>query len=261
MIRTLASATFVLLLAVSRLSAQSLDTIQVWNGTTFISSFGVPNTATYGQTITVLPGAGALTSFDFEIGNCTAAVDFRAQVFAWDAGNQRATGASLFQSGVITVPANPGVFQLVTINTGALALAPGQYVLMASTSQDQTINNACRWGSVGNNTAYAGGQFVFLNNGTNTAAWTTSQWSFIAEDLAFRAIFAGGVPTMPEWAMFLLAFTLITVAAWVLRMKGRKAASTAVLVAFVALLPLVARAADTAPKRAAASEEKSEKQE
>lgn len=41
-------------------------------------------------------------------------------------------------------------------------------------------------GSVGNNTAYAGGQFVFMNNGPDPTQWTTSTWSNIAQDLAFQ---------------------------------------------------------------------------
>jgi len=33
-------------------SAQTIDTIPLWNGTSFISSWGAPNTSTYGQTFT-----------------------------------------------------------------------------------------------------------------------------------------------------------------------------------------------------------------
>ena len=165
--------------------AQAINTIPSWNGTTFISSFGVVNTATYGQTVTVAAGASPLNSFAVEIGNCGANVTLRASVYAWNGTN--ATGSSLFESPATTIT-NSSAFQLVTFNVGGITLAPGTYVLFASTSQDQAgaPSSACRWGSVGNNTAYPGGQFVFLNNGPNPAQWTATAWSTIADDLAFQ---------------------------------------------------------------------------
>ena len=167
-------------------SAQlSINTIPGWDGTSFISSFGVTNTATYGENITVPGGSSALNSFSFEIGHCNASVTFRGSVYAWD-GN-KATGPSLYESAPMTIAAGP-TFQLVTFNTGGLSLPAGNYVLFASTSQDQTSapTSACQWGAVNNNTAYAGGQFVYINNGPNVGQWTTNTWSAIAEDLAFR---------------------------------------------------------------------------
>ena len=71
------STAFLTLTATSALAAVSIDTITGWDGATFISPFGVSNTATYGQTITVAAGAALLTSFSFEIGYCTANVTIR----------------------------------------------------------------------------------------------------------------------------------------------------------------------------------------
>jgi len=172
-------------LAAPALAQNSIDTIPAWNGTQFISSFGVPDTATYGQTITVPPGASALNSYSFEIGFCSAAVTFRGEVFAF--GTNVATGSALAETAPITVAAG-NTFTLVQFNVGELNLTPGTYVLMATTSKDQTgaPNSSCRFGSVGNNTAYAGGQFVFINNGAVPAQWTSGTWSSIAQDLAFQ---------------------------------------------------------------------------
>ncbi len=163
----------------------SIDTVASWNGTTYISSFGVPNTATYGQTVSVPAGASPLNSFSFEIGNCSASVTFRGEVYAWD--GTRASGSSLFESAPVTLAASSS-FQLVTFNAGGITLPAGNYILFASTSQDQggAPSSACRWGAVGNNTAYPGGQFCFLNNGTNAGAWTSQSWATIAMDLAFQ---------------------------------------------------------------------------
>jgi hypothetical protein len=63
---------------------------------------------------------------------------------------------------------------------------------------------------VGDNAAYPGGQFVFINNGPNPAQWTTEAWSTIAQNLAFRVgglgqAPAGPIPTLSEWALLALA--------------------------------------------------------
>jgi hypothetical protein len=189
-------AALLTLFAASALAQPSPNTLPAWNGAGFISSFGVPNTATYGQTVAVSAGMSPLRSFAFEIGNCGANVSFRGHVYAWD--GSKATGSSLFDSPVMSVPAGPS-FQAVTFDTGDLALAPGTYVLFASTSQDQAgaPMSACRWGAIPNDNTYRGGHFVFLNNGTNPPAWTTDAWSSIYEDLAFRVDgLAGPAPTV-----------------------------------------------------------------
>jgi hypothetical protein len=48
-------------------NAQNIDTLSQWNGTTFISSWGVPNTATYGQTFTPTNNQTRLSGFTFEL--------------------------------------------------------------------------------------------------------------------------------------------------------------------------------------------------
>ena len=99
----------------------------------------------------------------------------------------KATGASLFESPTMSVSAGSS-YSLVTFSTGGLTLPAGNYVLFASTSKDQSgaPSASCRWGSVGNNTAYPGGTFVYINNGPNPGQWTTNVWSSIAQDLAFQ---------------------------------------------------------------------------
>lgn len=177
------SAAALVMLSLSTAQAQ-INTIPGWNGSGFISSFGVTNTATYGETISVPAGASPLNSFSFEIGYCSNSVTFRGEVYAWD--GTKATGPALFESATQTVAAGSS-YQLVTFNTGGLTLTPGAYVLFASTSRDQgdAPPSSCRWGSVGNNTAYAGGQFVYMNNGPDPTQWTLTTWSIIAQDLAF----------------------------------------------------------------------------
>jgi hypothetical protein len=174
-----------LLIAGSLMSQGPINTIPSWDGIAFYSPFGVPNTATYGQTISVAPGTAVLSSFGFEIGNCTANVSFRGEVYAWD--GTKATGPSLFESPVTNVTSS-GPFQLVTFNAGGLTLPPGVYVLFASTSRDQTEAPAagCQWGVTPNNTAYPGGNLVLLNNGPTPSQWTTAAWTSVALDFAFQ---------------------------------------------------------------------------
>jgi hypothetical protein len=179
-----------LLVLVAAPALAQINTIPAWNGTDFISSFGVPNTATYGQTITVAANSTALQSFSFEVGNCGASVTMRGEVYAW--GTNQATGAALYESAPVTIAAS-SAFQLVTFTPGGLSLPAGTYVLFASTSRDQSgaPSSACRWGSVVN-TNIPNGNFVFINNTADPTQWTGGTWSFIASDLAMSV--SGLVP-------------------------------------------------------------------
>ncbi len=162
----------------------SIDTTPDWNRIQFISSFGMPNTATYGQTISMTESA-ELTQFSFYM-NVTSTTIFRGYVFEWD--GLKATGAPLFES----APKNTtgAYFQEVVFNVPeSVALEAGhQYILFASTSRDPVQpSSAGKWGAIITNTVYPGGQFFFLNNGADPSQWTTVSWSTISWDLAFKA--------------------------------------------------------------------------
>ena len=195
-----------MLVAATGMFAQNIDLTSGWDGSEAANPFGPPNTETYGQTIT-LASAAALSSFNVRM-NCPANVTARAHVYAWN--GTRATGADLLDGTSITITGT-GAFQTVSFNTGSINLPAGQYVLFASTSQDTQTSVACRWGVQSD--IYAGGQFVFINNGTDTTQWTSTGWSnFSGQDLAFQAIFGAsqpvGTPTLSEWGMILLACLL-----------------------------------------------------
>lgn len=118
---------------------------------------------------------------------------YQAFVYAWDPVNKVITGSSLYTSGVFTAPSG-AAYTPVSFNTGNVVLTPGQqYVLFLSISnQGAQPNSNYKYGALTNNTTYAGGQFVFQNNGTNFANLSTTGWSSIAEDLAFTALLTGG---------------------------------------------------------------------
>ena len=175
-------------------SAQSIDTHPQWNGTQFISSWGITNTATYGQTFIPTTQQTRLSGFTVELWQTSGTpVPYTAHVYAWDSANSRITGPALFASGPFTAPAG-AVFTPVSINTGGVVLTPGQqYVLFLTTSGQQTGQppGSYRWGSVGNNTAIPTGRFVFRNNTNNFADLSVTTWSFINQDLAITINLSG----------------------------------------------------------------------
>ncbi len=179
--------TALLLLIVGSLMSQGpITTIPSWDGESFFSALGggVNSTATYGQTIHIAPGSLAVSSFGFEIGVCTGSVALRGEVYAWD--GTKATGPSLFESPV-TVVSDPESYRLVLFSTPGLVLPPGNYVLFATTSRDQISGSGpgCQFGSV-DDTAYPGGNYVYLSNFGDTAQWTSVPWDTYPGDLAFQ---------------------------------------------------------------------------
>jgi hypothetical protein len=196
-----------------------------WDGSSFISSFGIPNTQTYGQTVTVPVGLPVLQSFSFEL-QLPTTLGFRGEVYAWN--GTRAAGPNLFESGV-TSTSDGGVFQLITLNTGGIALVPGSvYVLFASSSKD---NSGHSGGGICGVTqfedTYAGGTTVYINNGTDTAKWTSKAWTTLPGDLAFQATFASGGGVSEPSTTLLSASALIGLAIATQRRRGRRIAEHA----------------------------------
>ncbi|HYM11273.1 MAG TPA: hypothetical protein VEU62_11100 [Bryobacterales bacterium] len=167
-----------------------IDTTPFWTGGD-VCSFGINNTATYGQVITAPLTDVVLQNFTF-IMEEPVSLAFAGYVYAWS--GTMATGSALF-AGPATSVAAGGVFQKITFNTGGITLTGGsQYVLFASASNffSGHSGRGC-WAQPQKSDVYAGGAFVFINNGSNSALWTTSPWTqnFLGTggDLAFSAYF------------------------------------------------------------------------
>ena len=179
--------------AVSRANTYSIDTTASWDGKSTIDPFAFPNTATYGQTVTVPSGATELDSFTFYM-SLPSTLVFRGEVYAWNDVTHVATGSALFESPQ-THTDTTGVMQAVTFNTGGLKLSAGaKYILFASISRDyaaDATSGSGTWAYVGAD-AYPGGGFYFLNNGGDPNLWTSSTWRGIPNDLVFKAAF--GLP-------------------------------------------------------------------
>ena len=126
-----------------------INTNPAWNGTQYISSFGVPNTATYGQIVTVPAGETALTSFSFWINDQGTVITFRGEVYAWDAVNSRATGSALYESAPVSTSGGSTYQQFTFSIPGGVPVTAGQqYVIFATTSRDQAgaPGSACSLG-------------------------------------------------------------------------------------------------------------------
>jgi len=177
-------------------------------GGTPISPFGKPNAQTFGQTFTA-PSDNVFQSLTFYLGPAGSLV-FKAYVYSWDANTTRATGSALFTSNPIIGPVGPpGSFIPVTVFFNSLVLDPGgTYVAFFSSSGQGTIGEVAlqdAWDSPAAN-QYAGGAFVYLNNGENTGAFTTQQWSTDRQgpgsDVRFTMSFTS-TPEPASWAFML----------------------------------------------------------
>jgi len=188
------SVAFLALAGAASAYGQQFNTLSSWDGSQLVSSFGYPNTATYGETFTA-PGS-ALYDFTVEM-KLPSTATFQGYLFAWD--GTKATGSALYTSGVKSTTGS-GSFEAVTFDVGGVPLTPGaNYVFFASTAEDNGSGYG-QWGLVNGDSN--GGNFVYLNNGTAASQWTTTPWtSWSGQSSALTADFA---PT-PEPATLALA--------------------------------------------------------
>lgn len=200
----------------------TLTTLPAWNGTDNVSPFGEPHNTTFGQTFTA-PSESTLNNFTFYMRPASGgSVNFKAYVMAWDGA--KASGPILYESGVYSSTLTPG-FTPYTINTGGVSLSTGsRYVAFFSASGLlQGSTNTTSWGLPTSN-PYADGEFVFINNGNDFGALSSSNWNqfFSAYDLAFEMNFSSGSPSaVPEPSAALLFLPALGVMAF---LKRRQAA-------------------------------------
>lgn len=195
----LARSAIVLFILTGAVNAETLETSSVWNGSNYISSYGVPNTATYGQTFLPTATQTSLLDFTFYLSLASGTpTQNQAFVYQWDPSTSRIVGSALYQSPVLNAPSGVA-YTPVTVTTGGVTLLAGtQYVVFFTTSTvTGQANGVYRWGSVATNTPYPGGQFVYQNNGTNFANLSAVSWSAIAQDLAFIFKFADPAAAIP----------------------------------------------------------------
>lgn len=175
-------------LAVSTAQATTLTTLPQENDV--IYSWGLPDTAAYGQTFT-LGSAATLNNFAFRINDLGTSIDFVAYVFGWD--TDRTVGSALLSVAGATLGSD--AMTTISVAAGNLALGAGQYVAFLQAKS----NGDAGWGSVSGSDAYSGGAFVFQNNTGDesqfgTVAWE-SNWQGPGSDLAFSIKFDAPPPS------------------------------------------------------------------
>src|SRR5437667_7196779 len=122
--------------AATAFAATTIDTTVPadWNGSQGVGTFGFPNTATYGQVITVSGNDSLLHDFTLFVNLPPTAV-FRAAVYSWNASASRATGPSLYESAPRSTTTTGMLAEKFT-PAAPLALTPNaQYVLLLSVSK------------------------------------------------------------------------------------------------------------------------------
>jgi len=163
-----------------------------------ITSFGAPDTATYGQTLLNLSGPDTvLDNFSMFLSDRVSGsgtLNLRGYVAEWDGSK---ASNILFESTTRTMNA-AGTLQEFAFNTGGLALTPANdYVFFLSISNlaAQTISKFAMPSDLNDS---INGSFVFLNNGTSFGNLTTATWSiFPTQDTFLKAEFSPVVSVVP----------------------------------------------------------------
>ena len=173
-------------------SEWDLDTTADATGT--VGSFGVPNTATYGQVITVPDGPVELAAFSFDV-NLPSTLVFRGVVQEWDGATGVATGPELFQSEALST-AGTGI-ETVTF-TPEIPVTAGTYVIFLTVSYDFAVSSDTGSWPVTVADVYPDGTFVYLNNSGDVGALTTQMWSTLGTvDTGFTVEFNGAPESTP----------------------------------------------------------------
>jgi len=189
----------------------TFDTMSSWDGGTAISSFGNPDSATYGQTF-LAPTDSKMLDYSFQLlGSTGTTFQLRGMLFDWTGSltgpGGGGLGSAIYTSAPIVVNGN-GAFQQVTINPN-MNLIPGHsYVAAISVSDPTDYDATTGTGSVGFNwyshgANNGGGGFVWSNNGNDVSALSSgwSTWNDFG-DAAYTAHFASA-QAVPEPASML----------------------------------------------------------
>ncbi|MCB5190090.1 PEP-CTERM sorting domain-containing protein [Methylobacillus arboreus] len=186
-------------------AATTISTIDQWDGE--VSPFGTPDTATYGQTISIGEQAQVLESFSFILTDLNAA--FTVEVGTWTGSR---VGEIIYQSDPFRFSASSEYTEITAYPSVNLE-ANSQYVLYFTTSGIQDgVTSTNEWGFAPD-TAYEGGTFVYLNNGNDRSQLTGTDWNTtLGGDLAFTATLAP-VPEPSTYGLLLAGLGLIGFAA------------------------------------------------
>lgn len=227
-----------MLLSSAHVGAKTIiETVSAWDRSSFVVSFGEPNTTTYGQSFIAPNEDNFLTSFVFFLdvddkSDTTTfvpsedSVTFNSTYFLDESDNSENTtfavyvaefngstliGPILFESGPLSTTLSPG-FEKFAVSTGGVELVSGnQYVAFFSASDFlngvPTTNSAA---ALLTDEVYSGGRFVYQNNGSDFNQLFSIEWFSQKRDLVFELEFDAGPPESTPEPMSLLSLLGIT---------------------------------------------------
>jgi hypothetical protein len=168
-----------------------------------LTPFGSENTATYGQTFTVVGPDTFLDSYSMFLENRvrgSGSLDLRGYVAEWNGTN---IGNIVFASNIETMNA-AGTLQEFAFSPDITLISGNTYVAFLSISE-LLPQGLSTFGMPVTSFSTIGGSFVFLNNGTNAAEWQTEGWGVVTRwDAWFKATLTSPVIQVPEPATMAL---------------------------------------------------------
>jgi hypothetical protein len=201
-------------------AATTISNQSSWDGSTFIWSFGAPDTTSYGE---IFRAAGTtLDSFSFLISTMGNVGNAKFVLAAWD--GTKATGPALYESSPFALNAS-GTYEWNAVNGINAALTIGaRYIAYLTTAGVADPIVATRWAAANDNGGL-GGAFAFANSDgadplVSLASWTV-RWS--SSDVIYEASFSGvaEAPLPAALPLFASALGGLGVAAWRRRRPAR----------------------------------------
>jgi len=173
--------------------AATIDTWSSWETTDgTIGGFGHPDTATYGQVITIPAGMEKVRWFTYymQAGPTSGTLTFRGAVYGWD-GTKATEKVAMTKKKILELTAGDPEFYPVKIKVrNATVDAGAQYVLFATISKDYEETDPDVWTQwpLHSTDELPGGNTVWINDTGDESQWTTVPWSQIpTADMAFKA--------------------------------------------------------------------------
>jgi hypothetical protein len=170
-------------------AASQIDTYSTWSGTSYLGSFGHPDTATYGQVITIPRGDKSVKNVTWYMaGGGSGTLTVRTEVYSWD-GSKAVKEVAESKPKVIDTATTEMTGYKFKLKK-AKVKAGKQYVLFATISKDyeEATPAAITTWPVHTADVLAGGHTVWINDSGDESRWTTEAWAGIPTyDMAFKA--------------------------------------------------------------------------
>jgi len=161
--------------------AQQINTDPNWNGTNTISSFGYPNTATYGEAITTPAGTTNLQSVSFWLNEATG-FEYQMFIAPWDNNNYLIPGGlagAIYISPIQTI-ASGGTLTQYTVNNINAIVTPGMIYMFGLTIDNVYAHDAAYGAGAQGGDIFANGNSTYYfawNNDSGEGSLLGANWN------------------------------------------------------------------------------------